>query len=210
MDTVFSPIAAWGGDTAAQVFYGLKSHVINVYGMKSEAGVPKAYQDFIRDEGIPTVLRCDNSQAQKSEKVNEINRELLVKDGWSEPYNQQQNPVELCAVQWLKKNQKILCDRCGADDRDWLEAFYYLADIHNICSDPTLDDLPPLSVHRGNTCDISPYLLFRFKQKVCYLDHEQSFPSTNELDGYWMGVAQNVGDFMTFCIYDAKTNRILN
>ena len=59
-DTVFANCRAVQGETCAQIFYGLTSHVINVYGMKSESEFPtSAYPDFLRHEGIPTILRRD-------------------------------------------------------------------------------------------------------------------------------------------------------
>jgi hypothetical protein len=47
MDTYFANVWAIGGITCAQVFYGVQSHMINVYGMKSESAMPEAYKDFI-------------------------------------------------------------------------------------------------------------------------------------------------------------------
>ena len=65
-----------GGYTCAQVFYGITSHMINVYGMKSESEVPKAYQDFMRMRGIPHTLRQDNATSEKSEEILELNRKV--------------------------------------------------------------------------------------------------------------------------------------
>ena len=36
--------------------------MINVYPMKAEKDGPHAYEDFIREEGCPTILRQDNSK----------------------------------------------------------------------------------------------------------------------------------------------------
>ena len=56
MDTYFANTHALRGATCAQVFYGVHSHMINIYGMKSESEMPDAYKDFIHDEGIPHIL----------------------------------------------------------------------------------------------------------------------------------------------------------
>ena len=96
---------------------------------------------------------------------------------------------------------QVLLDRSGADPRAWLFALMYLADINNICADELLDDMPPLSIRRGIVLDISPYLLFRFNQPLYYLDAEETFPDSKEKTGYWMGVAHNIGDTMTFWIW---------
>ena len=46
--------------------------------------------------------------------VKKLNRDLIIKDEFSEPYNQQQNPVELHGVKFLKHHGQILMDRTGA------------------------------------------------------------------------------------------------
>ena len=52
--------------TGAKIFYGLKSHCINVYGFKSKGEFPRMYKDFIREQGAPSSLRRDNAQEEKS------------------------------------------------------------------------------------------------------------------------------------------------
>ena len=55
-DTFFANRKALGGDTCAQVFYGIQSPMINVYPMKTESYGPVAYDDFLREDGCPTLL----------------------------------------------------------------------------------------------------------------------------------------------------------
>ena len=43
-DTYFANTHALRGATCAQVFYGVNSHMINIYGMKSESEMPDAYK----------------------------------------------------------------------------------------------------------------------------------------------------------------------
>ena len=72
--------------------------------MQTESEGPHMYEDFIRDEGCPTLLRRDNSKMQKGEDFIAINRHLAVKDGYTEPYHPHQNPAENQAVRWLKSH----------------------------------------------------------------------------------------------------------
>ena len=137
-DTYFANTRALGGATCAQVFYGVHSHMINVYGMKSESKMPDAYKDFICDEGVPRILRRDNSQIQKGTRTTKINREYFIKDQFTEPEHPQQNPAELCAVKFLKDHSQVLLDRTGAPEACWLLACEYIADVHNICADETV------------------------------------------------------------------------
>ena len=196
------------GYTGAQVFYGINSHCINVYGFKSKSEFPRIYKDFIREEGAPSILRRDNAKEEASEEVLQINRDLFIKDGFSEPYHPYQNPVESQAICWLAQATHILLDRQGAPDTAWYFAMKYLAQVHNICYDTTLD-MPPAQRRHGITKDISAYLQFQFWERVLYLDHEESWPSSKERPGYWVGVAENVGDILTYWIFDDQTKKLV-
>src|SRR5687768_6546945 len=70
--------------------------------IQEERELPKLYRDFIREHGAPSALRRDNAKEEQSEEVIEINRELLIKDQYTEPYNPQQNPVESGAIRYIK------------------------------------------------------------------------------------------------------------
>jgi len=74
----------------------------------------------------------------------------------------------------------------------------YLADLHNITADETLNWKTPWQKRKMETPDISVYLQFTFWEKVYYLDTDEKFPSTKQLPAHWVGVAHNVGDCMTF------------
>jgi hypothetical protein len=184
--------------------------MINVYGMRSESEGSERLDDFIREEGIPSVMRSDNSRMQRYGKVwLQRLRELLIHAEYSEPHNQQQNPVELRAFRWLKEANKVLLKRTGAPGHVWLHAMQYLAEIHNVTSDETLEWRTPKSVRVGTQTDISPYLQYQFWEPAVFLDTEEKFPSTKEKLGRWVGVAQNVGDFFCWKIYDELTETII-
>ena len=88
-DTIFSNCRAYGGSTCAQIFYGMTSRVINVYGMKSENEFASSvYPDFLRHEGIPTILRRDRGLAQRSQAVQDLHRTYLIGDQktWFYPF----------------------------------------------------------------------------------------------------------------------------
>ena len=111
-DPLFANVKSiYHGYTCAQVFFGLKSHMINVYGMRSKGNFPEVYRDFIREQGCPSALRRDNAKEEQSEEVLKIHRDLFIKDQFTEPYHPQQNPVELRAVKYLKEHSHILLDQ---------------------------------------------------------------------------------------------------
>ena len=59
------------------------------------------------------------------------------------------------------------------------------------------------------TADISAFLQFCFWERVLYLDHEESWPRSHERPGYWLGVAHNIGDALTYWIYDDQSKQVL-
>jgi hypothetical protein len=136
-------------------------------------------------------------------------RELLVHSEFSEPHNQQQNPVELRAVRWLKEASKVIRKRTGAPKSVWLQAAQYLADIHNMTSDETLDWKTPRSARQGTQTDISQLVQFQFWEPIVYLDTEEKFPSTKEKPGRWVGIAHNVGDLFCWKIFDEEKEIII-
>ena len=194
--------------TGAQVFYGLKSHHIDVYGFKSKGEFPRVYKDFIREQGAPSHLRRDNAKEEQSEEVAEVQRKLIIKDQFSEAHNQHQNPVESCAIRWLKSATHALLDATGAPDSTWYFAMKYLADVHNITYDASLKMTPHQKRH-GVTPDISAFLQHKFWDPILYLDHEETWPTTKERSGRWIGVSHNVGDCLTYWIVDDQSKRVL-
>jgi hypothetical protein len=59
---MFSSSTDLSGAWCAQLFYGLSSHGINVYGMKSAADGSDTLDDSGCYEGIPAIIRSDNSK----------------------------------------------------------------------------------------------------------------------------------------------------
>ena len=95
-------------------------------------------------------------------------------------------------------------------DAAWYHATLYLAGVHSILSNSFLPgEMCPRQFRTGVTPDISPWLQFTFWQPILYLDSEQSWPASKERSGYWLGVAENIGDFLTFWILDSQTKQVL-
>jgi hypothetical protein len=81
---IFANVRAIGGATCAQVFYGVKSHMINIFGMKLESEMPEAYVNFICEEGAPSILCHDNSQIQSGTGMTKLNHKHSIKDEFTE------------------------------------------------------------------------------------------------------------------------------
>ena len=198
------------GVTSAHVFLGQQTGYIHVYGHKGGGnGFLKCYQDFCRTQGCPSSLRRDNAQESKSSKVLGFNPEFLIKDEWSEPVNQQQNPVETGGIRWLKMSTSLLLDCTGAPNWSWLLVLRQLAQIHNLSWSQNLEGIP-VTKGDGITTDISCLLQFVFWERVLFLDHEGSFPDSRERAGYFCGISENVGDALTYLIYEDQLHNALS
>jgi hypothetical protein len=183
--------------------------MINVYGMKTESEMLDIYWDFIRKEGAPNIFHRDNSQVQSGTRTTKLNHKFIIGYQFTKPGQPQQNPAELCAVKYLKDHSQVLLDRTGAPKFCWLAACKYIADVHNICSNETINHQIPLEARHGGLQDISAFLEYKFYKEILYLDSDKSFPSSKEKPGWWLGVAHNVGDAMTFKILTHDTEKII-
>ena len=101
-DTLFADVPAIdGGDLMAQVYYGMKSHVLDAEGMGKESEFVNTLEDQIRNRGAMDRLLSDMAQAETSERVKDILRAYIIGDWQSEAHHQHQNPVER-KIQTLK------------------------------------------------------------------------------------------------------------
>ena len=85
-----------------QVYLGCSSCYVNGHGFRGKGEFPKSHCRFCTEEGTPSALHRDNAKEEDSAEVEKIQHELLIKDQFSEPHNQQQNPVEGGAIWWSK------------------------------------------------------------------------------------------------------------
>ena len=125
---------------------------------------------------------------QCSDKIQSINRQFCIGDGYTEPYHPQQNPAELNAVKWLKTHTQVILDRSGAPEYAWLECAKWLADIHNVVTDESLGWRTPMERRHGITPDISAYIMFSFWEPVYYLEPSTPHPHSKELPARFLGL----------------------
>jgi len=137
---MFSTTQDLSGRTCTQVYWGLSSHFLNVYGMHTESKGPLTLDDFACEEGVPPVMQSDNLCMQQwGTSWLKRMQDWLCQTKFTEPHHPQQNLAELCMAKWLKCNSQILRQRTGAPKNTWLYACQYMANIHNITSDETLE-----------------------------------------------------------------------
>ena len=69
--------------------------------------------------------------------------------------------------------------------------------------------MTPMQFRTGITPDISPWLQFTFWQPILFFYNETAWPSSNERSGYWLGVADNIGDLLTYWVFDDQSRQVL-
>ena len=109
----------------------------------------------------------------------------------------------------MKSAIHVLLDMTGVSAWTWFLAATYLADVHNHTWNAERNCIPS-TARDGITRDISRLLQFIFWERVLYLDHVDAFPESKERAGYFVGCSPNVGDELTYRIYDDQSKQLIN
>ena len=209
-DVVYSDTPAIDdGSTSAAVYSGKKSHVMDIYGMKTDKQFVNTLEDIIRERGAPTRLLSDHAILIRSSRVLDILRSLCIGQWTSEPHRQNQNTMER-RYQTAKRLTNIAMDRSGCPASCWLLCLQYICLVLNCTACKSIGWSIPLTVLLGVTIDVSPLLRFHWYQPVFYNVDDASFPSqSREALGYFVGIAQHCGHAMTFKVLTDDTKRII-
>ena len=207
-DTLFSSETARGGVTCAQLFCGQKSLFTSVYGMKTENEGTAALEDFIHEHGAPNTLRNDNAKMQTGTAWVEILQKYGIKAEHTEPHHPHQNPAER-RIKTVKEATRRVLDRSGAPGTLWYLAMLYVVFLLNRVAVESLGWRTPTESCFGETPDVSSLMQFSFYEKVYFLDPDAKFPDTSERLGYFVGIAENKGDDLTFWVLTQDTDQLL-
>jgi hypothetical protein len=100
-------------------------------------------------------------------------------------------------------------DLSGAPAHAWLLALTYVCCLLNHLASAALAWKPPLRVLSGQTPDISKCMHFSFFEPIYYHAYSNTFPSSsNEEQGWWVGIAVHVSDALTYKIL-TKNNKVV-
>ena len=207
-NTWFATVPSLGGSEAVQFFVGTKLHFMRAYGMKEESEGVGALEDFIRETGAPYHIVNDNSKMQTSKAWIDILRRYNIADSTNEPHNQQQNPAER-HIQVVKNTSNTILDQTRAPAELWLLCVLYVVFLLNRTANATLGWRTPMEVAFGETPDLSVLLQYSFYEEVLYLDHDTKYPESKEKPGYFVGIAENCGDALTYLILTKDTNQVI-
>jgi hypothetical protein len=90
-DTYFASKKSIEGYYCTQVLFGMTSKMLHVAGMKTESEFQDVYLYFIRQHGIQSALQRDNAKSEMSKRVQQINRDIVIHDQWTEPPSPRQS-----------------------------------------------------------------------------------------------------------------------
>ena len=210
-DTAFSNIVSVRGYTSFQLFVGIDSDYIKCVLMKRKKQFPSALREFITDVGAPLSLIVDNAKEENSDVVKQICNVNYTKLLNSEDYYPHQDPAERRIGDCKNIVTRIL-RHSGAPLKYWCYAIEYSEKLFNIYARKKQKWSNAFTSQWGETKDISVFR-FSFFQPVRYLDPSQAFPRDKLLPGYFLGIAESVGDEFTYYILtdedDKRKNKVL-
>ena len=99
-------------------------------------------------------------------------------------------------------------DHANVPEYLWLMATKYAIYLLNHTANSSLGWVTPIEKSFGTTPDISALTQFSFYEPVYFMDRESSFPHTSELRGRFLGIAESVGDAMTYYVITEENNII--
>jgi hypothetical protein len=157
-------------------------------------------EDNIREQGAMSKLISDCAKAEMSERVKQIRRALVISAWYSEPYHEDQNFAEN-RYATIKASTNRVMNFSGAPANTWILAMLYVCLLLNHLASAALGWKSPEQVLTGQPPDILKFLHFSFYEPVYYNSYSNTFPSSsNEEQGWWVGVATHVGDAFTYKI----------
>jgi len=92
----------------------------------------------------------------------------------------------------------------------WLLCLLWVSFVLNHLATESLHYCTPMEVLIGSTPDISPILQFHFWEPLYYTLEDAAFPSdTNQKSGHFVGIAETVGDAVTFKVVTDDTQKVI-
>jgi hypothetical protein len=177
---------------------------MDIYGMKTDT-----LEENIHKWGAMNALLSNHAQVEIGNEVQDILHAYKIIDWQSEPHYQHQNPAEQWyqTVLWYTNN---IMNHTGTPDYTWLLCLVYVCILLNHLATESLNWQVPLQHLTGSTPDISALLLFEFLEPIYYAVEETSCPSHPvEALGHWVGIAEHVGDTLTFKVLTDDTHKII-
>lgn len=201
-DTLFPSVKSIRMHTCAQLF--TDGHCfVRVYPMKRKGDAHHSLVQFIQDVGFPKIiLNC--APEEMLGEWGRVMKKYHIKPKMTEPASPWQHRAE-AEIREVKKLAHRALRHAMAPAKFWCYALEWAARVRSL----TAHDLPFLATRTpeermsGQTPDISEYAHFEWMEWVWYRKPSQ-FPEEDLQLGRWLGVAQDVGQAMTYWILTHK------
>jgi hypothetical protein len=153
-------------------------------------------------------LISDCAKAENRNCVKQILCTLCISSWFSKPYHENQNFAKI-GYGTLKAATNCVMIFSGAPANTWLLALMNFCILLNHLASARLGWKTPLQVLTGQIPDISKFLHFLFYELAYYHLYSDTFlSSSNEEQGWWVGISTHVGDSLTYKI-PAKQNKVI-
>ena len=197
-------ITGHAGAIGVQVFAGTTSRHLFGVPIRTDGEFENCMKEYIRKVGAPDKMWSDQAKAMTAaESIKALYRMYNIDDGHSEPYYKNQNKVER-HIQDIKRLTVSVMNATGTPNGRWLLCVLFIIGLLNHVATPVLNDRTPMELKFGETPDVSKYLCFRWWEPVYYLDQHGK-----EHLGRWAGIADNVGDELTWIIVSGETGKAM-
>ena len=103
----------------------------------------------------------------------------------------------------------IIMDRTNTPTNLWYLCLEYVVYVLNHLATKSLKWRTPIEAATGDTPDISNLLQFHWYESVYYYDPSSPYPLPKEKVGRFLGVAENVGDTLTYKILTSDTQEVI-
>jgi hypothetical protein len=196
-------ISGHGGAKGFQLFVGHDTKHMAAYPIQTDGSFPDVLEDYICTHGAPLKLFTDNARAELSTQTRSILCNYGISDGSSEPHYQNQNAAER-EIQDVKKDVAMVMNLTNTPGAYWPLCVEYIVTVKNHTARNVLNDRTPMEKRSGQTPDVSKLLQCRWWEPVYYLcaEGEEEF-------GRWAGVADHVGDELTYLVVAANTGHAM-
>ena len=192
-----------------QIFAGADSYFLSGHECRTDGEFCRILEDEIRFRGAPNLVVSDRAKAEISRKTEDVLRRYIIDAHQSEPYQQQQNPVERF-VQDIKRYANYVHTYSGAPPESWVHIVHFVMYVMNRSARSTLNYRTPYEKLYGQTPDISIMTKFLFWEPVLVHNHVTSYPSTaDKILVRFIGFADTVGNAGCYKVYNPETGQVL-
>ena len=191
------------GYTCAQIFTDGHGFV-KVYPIKGKGEAHQALMRFIHEVGVPKDLLTDLAPEEMRGEWGEIVRKYKINQKTMEANLPWQNRAE-AEIREVKKLVRRALRVNSTPSEFWCYAMEWAARIRSLTAHDSLilGSRTPEERITGRTPDISEYAYFAWSDWVWYRE-PTTFPDSDIRLGKWLGVADNIGQAMTYRVLTAK------